>query len=62
MEEKKIAEAIDNLAHQLQYLGNGDANGMGTGAMEYLSVQIREAGEAIASSLTYLADTISERE
>ena len=59
--EKTVAEAINELAYQLKYLGNGGA-ATTTGAMEYLSVQIKAAGDNIASAITYLADTISDKQ
>ena len=46
-----IAIAIHDLAYQVKYLGNGNANTQ-MGAIEALGVALKDASERIASAIT----------
>ncbi|HTU60640.1 MAG TPA: hypothetical protein VMF89_19445 [Polyangiales bacterium] len=58
--EEELIDAFKSIAYQLKCLGNGDAASH-MGAIEYLSVQIKEGSERIASSLSEIAEAIRDR-
>lgn len=60
-EEGNLTDAMERVAYQLQYLGNGNATTQ-MGAIENLSVQIKDGAEAIATSIHDLAQAIRERD
>ena len=49
----EIAVALNSVAHQLQYLGNGNAASE-NGAIEGLSMQLREGFSEVAAALESL--------
>ena len=49
-----VADAINNLATQIKYLGNGDAS-TSMGGMEALGLEIKNAGSAVAAAIHDLA-------
>lgn len=59
MEEKTVAEAIESVAYQIQYLGNGNAS-TNMGAIEAFTVALTEAltGLDHSESLDRMADQI----
>ena len=57
--EGDVAKALQGIAYQLKWLGNGDAIAQ-MGAIEGHSVMVKEAGEAIAGGLHEVARAIEK--
>lgn len=55
----KIADSLSSIANQLKFLGNGDASTQ-MGAIEGMSMQIKEGLETIGSAVRELAEEIGE--
>jgi hypothetical protein len=55
----EVADALDGIALQLKYLGNGNA-GTQMGAIEGLAVQLKEGLLAIAEGLHAVAHAIED--
>jgi hypothetical protein len=61
-DENEVANALQNIATQLKYLGNGDA-ATTMGAIEALGMQLEKSAEIIAAAIPpsdYIGDAISE--
>jgi hypothetical protein len=57
----RVAEKLGSIAFHLKYLGNGDA-GSTMGAIEFLSVSVKESAQSIASALSEVGTAIDNHE
>jgi hypothetical protein len=57
-DERKIADALIEVATQLKYLGNGGETGSSMGAIEFHAVAVKEGCSEIASALSEVAEAL----
>lgn len=57
----EIAKALENIATQLKWLGNGNAMGEG-GAIEFLGAKIHDGLESVSTSISELASAVDQKE
>ena len=58
--KEDLIEALDNIGTWIKYLGIGDANSQGWGAIEALSKSVMDGFAQLSRSIDCLADAIRE--
>ena len=59
MVDKDLVKQLEYIAIHLKNLGWGQSSPVQRGAIEDLGIQIKDAGENIASSIDHLAEAVS---
>jgi glycerate kinase len=58
---EEIAVALDRIATQIKYLGNGNAMDGGMGAIENLSVQVKDGLDSLSSAISEVGNALDTK-
>jgi glycerate kinase len=58
---EEIAVALDRIATQIKNLGNGNAMDGGMGAIEYLSVQVKDGLDSLSSAISEVGNALDTK-